>query len=239
MSEKLLVAKDITKSFGLLKVLNGVNLTINRGDIYILFGSNGAGKTTLIKMLLETEEHDPDPVTNRRGTISKKGGLKIGYLSQHFDLNEDARVFDELMSVYSYLKEDYEKIQELNERLATDMENFDEIMEELSVLSTKYEQEEGYAIEYKVKQILTGLNFPEGLWKNRVGDLSGGQKSRIALGKILLEEPELLILDEPTNHLDLTAIEWLERFLRDYRKAFILISHDRYFLDNVVNRINF
>ena len=233
----VLQVNELYKGFAGESLLKNISFSIDEKDRIGLIGLNGAGKTTLIKMLLETEEHDPDPVTNRRGTISKKGGLKIGYLSQHFDLNEDARVFDELMSVYSYLKEDYEKIQELNERLATDMENFDEIMEELSVLSTKYEQEEGYAIEYKVKQILTGLNFPEGLWKNRIGDLSGGQKSRIALGKILLEEPELLILDEPTNHLDLTAIEWLERFLRDYRKAFILISHDRYFLDNVVNRV--
>jgi ATP-binding cassette subfamily F protein 3 len=118
-----------------------------------------------------------------------------------------------------------------------DLDNFDEIMEELAKLSTKYEQEEGYAIEYKVKQVLTGLNFPENLWKNKIGDLSGGQQSRIALGKILLEEPELLILDEPTNHLDLNAIEWLEKFLKDYNKAFILISHDRYFLDNVVNKV--
>ena len=233
----VLQVNELYKGFAGESLLKNITFSIDEKDRIGLIGLNGAGKTTLIKMLLETEEHDPDPVTKKRGTISKKGGLKIGYLSQHFDLNEDARVFDELMSTYSYLKEDYERIQELNERLATDMENFDTIMEELSVLSTKYEQEEGYAIEYKVKQILTGLNFPESLWKNRIGDLSGGQKSRIALGKILLEEPELLILDEPTNHLDLVAIEWLEKFLKDYRKAFMLISHDRYFLDNVVNRV--
>lgn len=233
----ILQVNELYKGFAGEPLLKNITFSIDEKDRIGLIGLNGAGKTTLIKMLLEREEHDPSPDTNKRGTISKKGGLKTGYLSQHFDLDEDSRVFDELMSVYSYLKEDYEKIQELNNRLAVDMDNFDEIMEELSVLSTKYEQEEGYAIEYKVKQILTGLNFPESLWKNRIGDLSGGQKSRIALGKILLEEPDLLILDEPTNHLDLTAIEWLERFLRDYNKAFILISHDRYFLDNVINRV--
>ena len=233
----ILHVNELHKGFAGETLLKDISFSIDEKDRIGLIGLNGAGKTTLIKILLGMEEHDPSPETNKRGTISKKGGLKIGYLSQNFDLNEENKVFDELMSVYSYLKEDYEKIQELNNRLAVDLDNFDEIMEELSILSTKYEQEEGYAIEYKVKQILTGLNFPESLWGNKIGDLSGGQKSRIALGKILLEEPELLILDEPTNHLDLIAIEWLERFLRDYRKAFMLISHDRYFLDNVINRV--
>lgn len=233
----ILQVTDVYKGFAGELLLKDINFSIDHKDRIGLIGKNGAGKTTLIKMILGMEEHDPSPLDNKRGSISKKGGLKIGYLSQHFELDEENKVFDELMSVYSYLKEDYERIQYLNNKLAVDLESFDETMEELSELSSKYEQEEGYAIEYKVKQILTGLNFPEELWQNRVGDLSGGQKSRIALGKILLEEPELLILDEPTNHLDLTAIEWLERFLKDYNKAFMLISHDRYFLDNVINRV--
>lgn len=233
----VLQINNIHKSFSGEVLLKNISFSIDEKDKIGLVGLNGAGKTTLIKIILEEEHHDIDQETKVQGTISKKGGLKIGYLSQNFDLNKEKNVFDELMSVFSYLKKDYERIQELNERLAVDLDNFDEIMEELAKLSTKYEQEEGYAIEYKVKQVLTGLNFPEGLWKNKIGDLSGGQQSRIALGKILLEEPELLILDEPTNHLDLNAIEWLEKFLKDYNKAFMLISHDRYFLDNVVNRV--
>jgi ATP-binding cassette subfamily F protein 3 len=233
----VLQVSNIHKSFSGETLLKNISFSIDEKDKIGLVGLNGAGKTTLIKIILEEEYHDLDQETKIQGTISKKGGLKVGYLSQNFDLNEDNDVFDELMSVFSYLKKDYERIQELNNRLAVDLDNFDEIMEELAKLSTKYEQEEGYAIEYKVKQVLTGLNFPENLWKNKIGDLSGGQQSRIALGKILLEEPELLILDEPTNHLDLNAIEWLEKFLKDYNKAFILISHDRYFLDNVVNKV--
>lgn len=233
----VLQINNIHKSFSGETLLKNISFSIDEKDKIGLVGLNGAGKTTLVKILLEEEYHDIDGDTKIQGTISKKGGLKIGYLSQNFDLNKENRVFDELMSVFSYLKKDYERIQELNERLAVDLDNFDEIMEELAELSTKYEQEEGYSIEYKVKQILTGLNFPENLWKNIIGDLSGGQQSRIALGKILLEEPELLILDEPTNHLDLNAIEWLEKFLKDYNKAFILISHDRYFLDNVINKV--
>jgi len=111
------------------------------------------------------------------------------------------------------------------------------LMEELGEVSERYERHEGYSIEYKIKQILNGLNIPENLWTMKIGNLSGGQNSRVALAKILLEEPDLLILDEPTNHLDLTSIEWLEKILKDYNKAIILISHDVYFLDNVVNRV--
>ncbi|WP_319203687.1 ABC-F family ATP-binding cassette domain-containing protein [uncultured Ilyobacter sp.] len=233
----VLQINNIHKSFSGETLLKNISFSIDEKDKIGLVGLNGAGKTTLVKILLEEEYHDIDEDTKIQGTISKKGGLKIGYLSQNFDLNKENKVFDELMSVFSHLKKDYERIQELNEKLAVDMDNFDQIMEELAKLSTRYEQEEGYSVEYKVKQILTGLNFPENLWKNVIGDLSGGQQSRIALGKILLEEPELLILDEPTNHLDLNAIEWLEKFLKDYNKAFILISHDRYFLDNVINKV--
>ena len=233
----ILSVTDLWKQFTGETLLKKINFAIDEKDKIGLVGANGAGKTTLIKILMGMETHDESFETKQRGKIGKKGNLRIGYLSQNFDLNVENNVFDELMSVYSHLKEDYKKIQILNERLATDMNNFDSIMEELAKLNTRYEQEDGYAVEYKVKQILNGLNFPEHLWKQKVDDLSGGQQSRVALGKILLDEPELLILDEPTNHLDLNAIEWLERYLNSYNKAFILISHDRYFLDNVINRV--
>lgn len=233
----ILSVTDLWKQFTGEVLLKKINFAIDEKDKIGLVGANGAGKTTLIKILMGLETYDENVETKQKGKIGKKGNLKIGYLSQNFDLNLENNVFDELMSVYSYLQEDYKKIQKLNEQLAVDLENFDVIMEELAKLNTRYEQENGYGIEYKVKQILNGLNFPEHLWKQKVDDLSGGQQSRVALGKILLEEPELLILDEPTNHLDLNAIEWLERYLNSYNKAFILISHDRYFLDNVINRV--
>lgn len=233
----LLNVNNLYKDFSGECILKNITFSIDERDKIGLIGVNGAGKTTLVKMLLEEEYSSVDPETKERGTISKKSGLKIGYLSQHFALNEEHTVFNELMGAYSELSEIYERIQKLNQRLATDLDNFDAIMAELSELNSKYEHENGYGIEYKVKQILTGLSLPERMWNQKVGELSGGQQSRVALGKILLEEPELLILDEPTNHLDLLAIEWLERFLKDYNKAFILISHDRYFLDNVINRV--
>lgn len=233
----LLYVENLYKGFSGETLFKNITFSIDQKDKIGVIGVNGAGKTTLIKMMLEMEENDVDPSTDRRGTISKKGNLKVGYLSQNINLNYENTVFEELMTVFSSVLEDYKKIHELSLRLNIEEENFDKIMEELSVVSTRYEQAEGYSIEYKVKQILNGLSLPEDLWNVKIGDLSGGQKSRTALGKILLEEPELLILDEPTNHLDLIAIEWLEKFLKDYNKAVMVVSHDRYFLDNVANRI--
>lgn len=233
----ILQVNEISKNFAGEELFRDISFSVDEKDKIGLIGVNGAGKSTLIKIILGLEDDDIDLVTKKRGVISKKTALKIGYLSQNSELNEENTVFDELLDVYHELHDIYIKIQKLNERLATDLDNFDEIMEELSKLTSKYEQEEGYAIEYKVKQILNGLSIPEAIWSNKISDLSGGQRSRVSLGKILLEEPELLILDEPTNHLDLAAIEWLERFLRDYNKAIILISHDVLFLDNVTNRI--
>jgi len=233
----ILSVTDLWKQFTGEVLLKKINFAIDEKDKIGLVGANGAGKTTLIKILMGLETHDESLETKQMGKIGKKGNLRIGYLSQNFDLNVENTVFDELMSTYSHLKEDYANIQKLNKRLAIDLDNFDEIMEKLAKLNTRYEQENGYAIEYKVKQILNGLSFPEYLWQQKIDNLSGGQQSRVALGKILLDEPELLILDEPTNHLDLNAIEWLEKYLKNYNKAFILISHDRYFLDNVINRV--
>nr|WP_307775744.1 ABC-F family ATP-binding cassette domain-containing protein [uncultured Cetobacterium sp.] len=233
----LLSVNNLHKGFSGETLFSNINFSIDEKDKIGIIGVNGAGKTTLIKILLGIETFDVDPLTKEIGTISKKNNLKVGYLSQNINLNKENKVFDELIGVFSNLKEIYEKMQSLNKLLTEDVENFDKHMDELSNLSSRYEQEEGYSIEYKVKQILVGLSLSEKLWSSKIGDLSGGQQSRVALGKILLEEPELLIMDEPTNHLDLIAIEWLEKFLKDYNKAFIVISHDRYFLDNITNRI--
>ncbi|MGL5051529.1 MAG: ABC-F family ATP-binding cassette domain-containing protein [Fusobacteriaceae bacterium] len=233
----ILQVNDISKNFAGDLLFRDISFAVDERDKIGLIGVNGAGKTTLIKILLGLEDDDIDLETKKKGNISKKTGLKIGYLSQNTNLNPKNTVFDELMEVFKDLQEDYQRIQVLNKKLATEVENFDAVMKELSEVSSRYESREGYTIEYKVKQVLNGLSLIESVWNNKVEDLSGGQVSRVALGKILLEEPELLILDEPTNHLDLMAIEWLERFLKDYKKAFVLISHDILFLDNVTNRI--
>lgn len=218
-------------------LLKEINFSVDEKDKIGIIGVNGAGKSTLIKLLLGLENSEVNPATNERGTISKKSNLKIAYLAQNIELNKNNTVFNELMTVFNSLLEDYNKIQELNSMLSLSIGNFNEIMEELGEVSERYERNEGYSIEYKIKQILNGLNIAENLWNLEIAKLSGGQSSRVALAKILLEEPDLLILDEPTNHLDLNSIEWLEKILKDYNKALILISHDVYFLDNVANRI--
>lgn len=233
----LLQVNNLYMGFTGETLFRNISFSVDEKDKIGIIGVNGAGKSTLIKIILGLEYDDVDPETNERGTISKKGGLKIGYLSQNPKLNHDNTIFEELMTVFDHVRQDYHRIQELNVILAENLEDFDKTMEELGRITARYEQNEGYAIEYKVKQVLNGLSLSENLWNNKVGDLSGGQMSRVALGKILLEEPELLILDEPTNHLDLNAIEWLEKMLKDYKNAVMVISHDVYFLDNVVNRI--
>lgn len=218
-------------------LLKDINFSVDEKDKIGIIGVNGAGKSTLIKLLLGLDNSEINPATNERGTISKKTNLKIAYLSQNVELNKNNTVFNELMTVFNSLLKDYNRIQELNSLLSLNIGDFDEIMEELGEVSERYERNEGYSIEYKIKQILNGLNIAENLWNLEIAKLSGGQASRVALAKILLEEPDLLILDEPTNHLDLSSIEWLEKILKDYGKALILISHDVYFLDNVTNRI--
>ncbi|MFA6708138.1 MAG: ABC-F family ATP-binding cassette domain-containing protein [Fusobacterium sp.] len=233
----ILNVNNLYKSFSGETIFKDLSFSIDSKDKIGLIGMNGVGKTTLIKIILGQEINDVNPETNQRGNISKKNNLKIGYLSQNIDINNNNSVFDELMLVFKKILDDYNKITTLNLKISQEPDNFDDIMEELSTVISRYEHNEGYAIEYKVKQILHGLGLPEELWTQKIETLSGGQKSRVALSKILLEEPELLILDEPTNHLDLIAIEWLEKFLKDYNNSVIVISHDRYFLNNVVSKI--
>lgn len=214
-----------------------INFSIDEKDKIALIGMNGAGKTTLVKILLGLEYSEVDPRTQQRGNISTKNGIKIGYLSQNPKLDLENTVFEEMMTVFSELQKIHQRMQEINVALANNLGDSQELMNELGEIAAYYEQHEGYAVEYRVKQILRGLSLKENLWEQKIKNLSGGQLSRVALGKILLEEPDLLVLDEPTNHLDLNSIAWLEKTLKSYPKAIFLVSHDVYFLDNVANRI--
>jgi ATP-binding cassette, subfamily F, member 3 len=229
---------EINKVFAGEYLLRDITFSVDEKDRIGLVGLNGAGKTTLLKILLGQEEHDENIETMKRGEIIKKRGMKIGYLSQHFDLHDSNTIFKEMLSTFSFLTEIYEKIELLNHEVAVlKGDELEKKMKELSELQSKYEHEEGYSIEYKIKQVLNGLGFTPEEYELKIKGLSGGQKGRVALGKLLAESPELLILDEPTNHLDINAIEWLENYLKNYSKAFILVSHDRYFLNSVTNRI--
>ncbi|MDR1832010.1 MAG: ATP-binding cassette domain-containing protein [Fusobacteriaceae bacterium] len=218
-------------------LFQNVGFSINENDKIGLIGINGAGKTTLLQILLGEREDEIDPATVKRGTIAQSKDLRLGYLSQNPELDPRQTIFGYLMEAFAAVREDFKTIQELNVMLAEGIGDFDETMEKLGEISSRYEANQGYNVEYKVRQVLNGLGIEEALWQSEIGALSGGEKSRTALARVLLDEPDLLILDEPTNHLDLVAIEWLERFLRDYGKALLLVSHDVYFLDNVCNKI--
>lgn len=200
-------------------ILEDIDFNINAKDKIGLIGLNGVGKSTIIRMLLNEENND-------EGNIVVNPNVVIGYLSQEHDFSdEENNIYDEVLSVFSKqleIKREMEITKDTNR---------------LMKLTEEYEKHDGYEVEYKVKQILTGLEiFPEE-YSKIIKDLSGGEKTRVLLAKLLLTEPDLLVLDEPTNHLDIVSIEWLEDYLKKYNKAFILISHDRIFLDNVCNKI--
>ncbi|MDR1834993.1 MAG: ATP-binding cassette domain-containing protein [Fusobacteriaceae bacterium] len=228
---------NLYMGFSGVTLFQNISFSVNEKDKIGLIGVNGAGKTTLLEILLGNLEDDVDPETNKKGSLAKSRDLQIGYLPQRPVLNRENSVFDELMDVFSDIREDFKKIQELNVLLAEGIGNFEETLEELGEVISRYETKSGYSIEYKVKKVLNGLGIAEDIWHSKIGVLSGGELSRTALAKILLAEPDVLILDEPTNHLDLTAIEWLEKYLKDYDKAILMVSHDVYFLDNVCNKI--
>jgi ATP-binding cassette subfamily F protein 3 len=231
----LIQVNNLYKSFSGEMLFNNISFNINENDKIGIIGHNGAGKSTLIKMILGLEELDVDPATNVAGSIIKAKNITLGYLSQHSDLNEEFNIFEELISFHN-LHQTYSTIFDINKKLENG-EYSDELMEKLSDAITLYQEKNGYAIEANIKKILDGLSLEEKFWHNKIKTLSGGQKTRVMLAKILIQEPDLLILDEPTNHLDLNAIEWLEEYLKSYSKSFMLISHDIYFLDNVVAKI--
>ncbi len=218
-------------------LLKDVSFSVEEKDRVGLVGLNGVGKSTLIKMIIGEERIDPDETSNI-GTISMSGSLRVGYLSQnHKFVDEMNSVYEEMMDVFEEEHKIWNEIQKINVMLVNaDETEMVELLDKLSHLSTLYESKNGYEIEYRIKQILTGLEL-EAYQESVVKDLSGGEKTRVSLAKLLLQEPDLLILDEPTNHLDLVSIEWLEEYLKKYGKSFILISHDRVFLDNVCNKI--
>ena len=230
----LFLVSNVYKEFGGSTIFRDVNFNINIQDKIGLVGSNGAGKSTLIKMILGEIDIDVNPTTKIMGTITPNKDMTIGYLSQHSVLDDTKIVFLEVFP-NKELQDIYQQLYVINEKI-TMGEHDDELFSTLVDLTNTYQELDGYNIEASIKKTLKGLDFSEELWYKEISSLSGGQKTIISLAKILLQSPDVLILDEPTNHLDLYAIEWLEGFLRDYKKAVVLISHDTYFLDQIVNR---
>src|SRR5216684_3900708 len=221
---------DVYKSFGAQDVLRGVSLQINPGEHVGLVGRNGAGKTTIFRLV--TEEETPD-----RGEVARARGLKLGLLAQHVHFEAGSTVHESALAAFGRLQKIEHEMHELEHRMADAGDELEKVLERYSDLQHEYEREGGFEYSAKAEAILQGLGFDRETWHMETERLSGGQQNRLGLACLLLSEPDVLLLDEPTNHLDVGAVEWLEEFLQTYPSAFVIISHDRYFLDRACRRI--
>lgn len=231
----LLQAQQVARHFGADILFENVNLDIKDNSKIALVGRNGAGKSTLIKMLIG--ESLPD-----EGKIVTKRDLTIGYLAQHTGLESTKNVLDEMLSVFEPLQKMEAKIHQLEEKIASpsiphESKEYQQLLNQYDQLQHDFQENNGYGYENEVKAVLHGFQFFEEDYGKMVSDLSGGQKTRLALAKLLLEKRDLLILDEPTNHLDIETLTWLENYIQGYTGALLIVSHDRYFLDKVVNEV--
>lgn len=231
----VLSCNNLNKSFGIDSILENINFTVNEGDKIGVIGVNGTGKTTLFKIISGVYGYDS-------GDIYTSKDCEIGYLEQNTNFQSNNTIFEEVLEVFKDLIDMEKYLRELELKIAEEStkENspiLEKIMDEYSSKLENFASLNGYGYKSEAKGILKGLGFNDEDMDKPIGILSGGEKTRVLLGKLLLKKPTLLLLDEPTNHLDSEAIEWLEVFLKQYKGTFILISHDRYFLDQSVNRI--
>ncbi len=227
----LLSVNNIRKAFGEEVVLDGVSFQMNEHDKTALIGRNGAGKTTLIRIILGELRAD-------EGDVILPKDVTVGYLSQHQDMEGDRGIYDTVIDVKRDLLEVESRLREVEEEMKhLSGDALTEAYKEYERLNHRFEQENGYALRSEVTGIIKGLGFSEEEFDKPVSQLSGGQKTRVALARILLSSPKLLILDEPTNHLDMASIAWLEGYLAQYKGAVLVVSHDRYFLNRIVNRV--
>ncbi len=222
--------QGVYKSYGEKVVLEGVDWQITDGKRIGLVGPNGAGKTTLLEIIAGYRELD-------RGAVQRKKGLRIGYMCQEAQLAGELSLREEMEGAFAHLLKKEERIRNLEERISLKQGDLDSLLKEYSRLRQEFEAEDGYLFRTKIERTLFGLGFKEEEMAQMVGSLSGGQKSIAALAKVLLADPQILLLDEPTNHLDIRATEWLERFLADYPRTIVIISHDRRLLDRTTEEI--
>jgi ATP-binding cassette subfamily F protein 3 len=228
----ILTASNVSQSFGDYDVFSGVSASIPRDGKVGLVGPNGIGKTTLLLILAGLRA----PST---GTVHVARGTGIGYLSQESSdafIGRDHSVYEEMLTVFAGLRDTEARLRQMEAEMA-DGDPSEAALEAYSQLQLRFELDGGYEYEQAIKRVLTGLGFPPGAWDQSLSQLSGGQKTRVLLARLLLEKPDLLILDEPTNHLDVDAIQWLEGTLATWPGAVLIVSHDRYFLDRVANTI--
>jgi ATP-binding cassette subfamily F protein 3 len=225
---------QVGKSFGAERIFAGLQFQIDEHDRIGLVGPNGAGKSTLLNILAGREEPD-------EGTVARQRNIRIGYLTQVADFLPQNTLHEELLSVFAYLRTWERELEDLAQKMASsetqeDTDLHAQLLAHYSDLQARYEHAGGYTYENRLEQVLDGLGFTREQQNAPVLHLSGGQQTRAALGKLLLQEPDVLLMDEPTNHLDLASLEWLETYLSTWQGAMVIVAHDRYFLDKVVSR---
>lgn len=227
----LLACQNISKAFGTKEVLRDVNFHINEKEKIAIVGINGSGKTTLLKIIMGEETPDNGQVIIAKDTT-------IGYLSQHQDISFDNTIYGEMLATKQYILDLETSIRKLEKDMKhAEGEELEKILETYNRLSSKYDRDNGYSYESEITGVLKGLGFSPEDYDRHINTLSGGQKMRIALGRLLLTRPDLIILDEPTNHLDMPSISWLEGFLASYSGSVLIVSHDRYFIDRIVTKV--
>jgi ATP-binding cassette subfamily F protein 3 len=221
---------EVHKSYGVQDVLRGTSLQVNAGEHVGLVGRNGAGKTTIFRLVRGEETAD-------RGEVVRARGVKLGLLDQHVHFKPGSTVHESALAAFGRLQQIEHEMHELEHRMAEAGDDLEKILERYSDLQHEFEHEGGFEYAARAEAILQGLGFEREMWSMETEKLSGGQQNRLGLACLLLAAPDVLLLDEPTNHLDVNAVEWLEEFLNDYAAGFVIISHDRYFLDRCCRRI--
>ena len=223
----ILQANKIERSFAGEVLFDNINLQVDERDRIALVGKNGAGKSTLLKILVGEE----DPTS---GEINKKKDISLSYLAQDSRFESENTIYDEMLHVFDGLRRTEKQLRQMELEMGQKSgEDLDKLMSDYDRLSENFRQAGGFTYEADIRAILNGFKFDESMWQMKIAELSGGQNTRLALAKMLLEKPNLLVLDEPTNHLDIETIAWLENYLVNYSGALIIVSHDRYFLDKV------
>ena len=223
----ILQANKIERSFAGEVLFDNINLQVDERDRIALVGKNGAGKSTLLKILVGEEE----PTS---GEINKKKDISLSYLAQDSRFESENTIYDEMLHVFDDLRQTEKQLRQMELDMGEKSgEDLDKLMSDYDRLSENFRQAGGFTYEADIRAILNGFKFDESMWQMKIAELSGGQNTRLALAKMLLEKPNLLVLDEPTNHLDIETIAWLENYLVNYSGALIIVSHDRYFLDKV------